>query len=122
MICLPRRLHFLLAVVFIGSVRPTFADGPAERQEAPSADAQAKAEKVIKNLFKDGYAKKKPAELLSFSGKLREEAKELKDDAVVRFVLFREARDLAIQAGSISQALAIVDDMARIYRVGRLEL
>jgi len=84
---------------------------------APDAAAQAAAEKLIRNLFEDDFARKKPAEQLALSTKLLDQAKETKDDPAARFVLLREARDLAVQAGDVVQALRIVDVLAREFDV-----
>jgi hypothetical protein len=88
-----------------------------KRLPVPAADAQAKAEKLIRDLFKDDYGKKKPADQLALTAKLLDQAKETKDDPAARFVLLREVRDLAVQAGDLTQALRIVDDTAREYEV-----
>ena len=101
---------------------PVLAEEPAKKLPAPDPAAQAAAEKLIKNLFKDDYAKKKPADQLALSAKLLDQAKETKDDAAARFVLLREARDLAVQAGDVAQALRIVDDIAREFDASALAL
>lgn len=99
------------------AVVPVYAQTATKKQPVPAADAQAKAEKLIKELFKDDYAKKKPADMLALSAKLLDQAKETKDDPTARFVLLREARDLAGQAGDLPQALRVVDETAREYEV-----
>ncbi|MBL8792404.1 MAG: NPCBM/NEW2 domain-containing protein [Planctomycetia bacterium] len=98
---------------------PALAEEPAKKLPAPDAATQAAAEKLIKNLFKDDFAKKKPAELLALSAKLLEQAQETRDDAAARFVLFREARDLAPQAGELPRALAVIERLAREFDVSR---
>jgi len=96
---------------------PVLAEEPVKKLAAPDAAAQATAEKLIKNLFKDDFARKKPAEQLALAAKLLDQAKETKDDPAARFVLLCEARDLAVQAGDVAQALRIVDELAREFDV-----
>jgi hypothetical protein len=112
-----------VAVLLVGG-----AAGPAEnpkdkRTPVPDAAAQDKAEKLIKGLLKEDYAKKKPAEMLALVTKLAKEAKDgfyvtavnRVDGTVARFVLLREARDLAIQAGETAMVLQLVDQMVQEY-------
>lgn len=98
---------------------PVIAEGPAKKLPAPDAAAQAAAEKLIKSLFKDDYLKKRPADQLALSAKLLDQARETKDDPTARFVLLREARDLAVQAGDVAQALRIVDELGREFDVSQ---
>jgi tRNA A-37 threonylcarbamoyl transferase component Bud32 len=92
------------------------------RTPVPDAAAQEKVDKLIKDLFKDDYAKKAPADKLALSAKLLEQAGETKDDAAARFVLLREARDLAAQAGNLEEALKTVDELTKQYAVNGLEM
>jgi hypothetical protein len=94
-------------------------DEPAkdERSLVPEAASQEKAEKLIKELFKDEYARKTPRGRLSLAAKLVEEARETKDDPAARFVLMREARDLAAQAGDSSEAIKAVEMMAKEFTI-----
>jgi hypothetical protein len=72
---------------------------------------------LIRDLYKADYAKKKPQDLLDLSAKLLQEAGETKDDAAARFVLLREARDLAAQAGSAPACLEAIDELAKEYDI-----
>jgi hypothetical protein len=83
----------------------------------PDAEAQTKAEKLIKDLFKDDYAKKNSSDLLALATKLLEQARETKDDPAAKFVLYREARDLAARAGEPGQALQIVNETAKEFAI-----
>src|SRR5207302_1396206 len=47
---------------------------------------------------------------------------ETTDDPVTRFVLWREARDLAAQAGDTARAFKAVDALAKEYQVNGLEM
>jgi hypothetical protein len=86
----------------------------------PDKEAQAKVLKVIKDLYKVDYAKRKPREILELAAKLIQEAAETKDDPTARFVLLREARDLAAQAGSAATCLQAIDELAKEYDIDAL--
>lgn len=88
----------------------------------PDPAAQKEAEKVIREVFKDDYAKRQPAERALLARKLLGQGVESKDDAVARFVLFREARDLAVQAGDVDLCLKSIDEMGKVYDVDPVSL
>ena len=56
-----RCLSSMLALLLLGAV----LIGAEERAIVPEAEAQAKAEKIIKDLFKADYAKKSPADVVA---------------------------------------------------------
>jgi serine/threonine protein kinase len=95
---------------------PAPPPGPAKLPE-PDQIAQRKAQAEIQGLFKEEYAKKTPADRLALARKLIETAGQTKDDPVSRFVLYREAQDLAMLAGDFELALGTVDEIAKIYAV-----
>lgn len=84
---------------------------------SPSAAEQAEAEKLIKDVFKEEYAKRAPADRLALARKMLAQASETRDDPKARFVLLREARELALQAGDVSTALQAVDELSRTFKV-----
>ncbi len=92
------------------------APGPAKLPE-PDAAAQKKAQQEIQGLFKEEYAKKAAADRLALARKLIETAGQTRDDPVSRYVLYREAQDLAMLAGDFELALGTVDEVARSYAV-----
>jgi WD40 repeat protein len=98
---------------------PEVVGKPPEPKKAPVPDEakQAEAEKLIKDLFKEEYAKRKPAERLALAAQLLDKAKESEDDPIARFVLLREARDLAAQGGDAAAVLTAIDELARGYAV-----
>jgi hypothetical protein len=94
----------------------------AKRIPVPDNEAQAKVLKVIKDLYKADYAKRKPQEILELAAKLLQEAAETRDDPTARFVLLREARDLAAQAGNAATCLQAIDELAREYEIDALAM
>src|SRR5262249_3883664 len=89
---------------------------------APAEEACKEAEKVIREQFKKEYAKKTAAERVALAEKLLEVGSETKDDRTARYVLFREARTVAAQAGILELTLKAVDDLAPYYIVDLREL
>src|SRR5262249_5660973 len=82
----------------VGGVPPAEPKRPAARRlTVPGNDEQAEAEKLIKKRFETEY--KKPAERGALAAKLLDMARATNDDPTGRYVLLREARDLAAQAG-----------------------
>jgi hypothetical protein len=93
-----------------------------DRAPVPDADAQTKAEKLIKDLFKADYAKRRASDMLELAAKLLQQAEETMDDPTSRFVLLREARDLAARAGDPDLALKAIEELAKNYVVNSPEL
>ncbi len=94
---------------------------PARLPE-PDAAAQRTAEQKIRQLFSDAYARRTADDRLELSRRLLREAHGTDDDPVARFVLLREAADLAAQAGDTETAAAAIDRMAAGYEVDAVAL
>lgn len=88
-----------------------------DRLPVPSAEAQKGAETIIREIFKDEYAKRDQGDRLKLARKLREQALETAGDAPAQFVLLRESKDLASQAGDFSAALQAISELARRFAV-----
>jgi hypothetical protein len=100
------------------------AADPAEKSErmpVPDAAAQAKAEKTIKDIYKAEYAKKKLADQIDLAEKLLKQSDDTGDDPAARFVLLREARELAAKAGETGLASKAGDEIVRLYEVPALK-
>jgi WD40 repeat protein len=94
---------------------PAAEKAPPKRAAVPSKDEQADAEKLIKKRYEAEY--KKPAERGDLARKLLDKAKATNDDPTGRFVLLREARDLAAQAADPVTALQAADQLVQLYEV-----
>lgn len=92
-------------------------DALGERKPAPDAKALAEAEAGIKDIFKDEYAKAKPADKEALSKKLAQQAVETKDDAASEYMLWRESALLAAQAGSVHAAMHAIDSLSAHFTV-----
>lgn len=110
-----RIISVLVFLLLLGHL----AAAGAERSPVPTAEAQTAAEKVIRDVFKEDYAraKKIPAAKATLAEKLFKEGEKTKDDSTARFTLFREARDLAAAGGDITLALQVVDLMVADFNV-----
>src|SRR5437588_9574851 len=116
---MPRNRLFgagLLALALIVAlVRAPSAAGPESGQKKapiPSEADQARARTLIQELYGEEYAKarKDPVALASLARALLQEGRDTTDDPAGRYVLFREARDLAAQGGDPATALQAVDE------------
>jgi serine/threonine protein kinase/formylglycine-generating enzyme required for sulfatase activity/Leucine-rich repeat (LRR) protein len=93
------------------------------RAEVPPTPEVETALKLIRgDLFKDDYAKaKKPDERAALGKMLFTRGMGLAEDPVGRFVMLREARDLAAEGGDTATVDAIVAGAASLYKVEPLE-
>lgn len=90
---------------------------PQDKAPEPDANAQKEKLKTVKDLFKDEYAKKTPADQAALAKTLLNRGGEMKDDPVAYYVMLREARDLAAGSGDIETALHAVDEIAKAFTV-----
>jgi hypothetical protein len=81
----------------------------------PDAAAQSSAEKIIRDIYKAEYARKKPAEREALAASLRKQAMETVGDPNALFVLLREARDIAASVGDFDAAFDAIDAMNRSF-------
>ncbi|MDB5308467.1 MAG: hypothetical protein JWO38_2669 [Gemmataceae bacterium] len=76
----------------------------------PEADLD-KAQETVRALFKAEFTRTKAADRLALGTKLFQQAQETKDDPAARFVLLREARDLAAKAAEPLGVIRAADEM-----------
>lgn len=91
------------------------------RRPVPDAAAQKEAEKLIREVFKDDFAKKAPADKVALATKLIEQGAGSTEDAA-KFVLLREARDLAAGAGDPTVAFQALDALTKAFQVDAIKL
>jgi S1-C subfamily serine protease len=92
------------------------------REPVPGKEALAKAEKTIREQYKDDFAKKKPSEMLEVALKLQRHAAQVADDPPRRFMFFQEALTLAAASGDFLQALKIAEELATDFEISMAEL
>lgn len=98
-------------------IKPVEAAPPAKKRPVPDAAALRESEKLVRELFKEDYAKKAAADKVTLARKLIDLAGQSRDDPSGRFVLLREARDLAGAGGNLGVALQAVDELAKEFEV-----
>jgi WD domain, G-beta repeat len=87
----------------------------------PDKAAQAKAHKLLLDIFEDDLKKADSNDAKSkLAAYLFQQGKETKDDAAVRYVCYRTASELAAKAADVNLALVIVDELSRVYDVDPL--
>src|SRR5262249_13634249 len=89
---------------------------PAERKPIPKDADLIAADKLIKEVFKEDYAKTTRADKLTLAQKLLEQLGETKEEPA-RYVLFREVVNLATQAGDLNQAIQTADKLSKEFAV-----
>src|SRR5688572_9991780 len=94
--------------------------GQDDRTAVPSDDALARAEKLIRDIFKNEYAAKTPAAQQKFAQQLVKQGLDTNDDPAARYVLFRDAADLAARSGDVETMTKAVGLLASGYQVDRL--
>jgi WD40 repeat protein len=93
-----------------------------EKADVPSEARLKAAEKLIKDLFREEYAKRVLTDRLALADKLIEKAGQSPDDLALQYVLLREARDLALKAEDLVVALTAAELMAQAFAVDGLAL
>ena len=102
---------------------PALGQDTAKKNPVPGEAAQAKATKLVKEVYGGEYAKAKTAvEKQALAKKLLDKGNESKDDPVSQFVLLRLARDIAMQATDGQTAFQAIDAMAGAFQVDPTEM
>ena len=102
-----------VAVPVMPAARPV----PARKEPLPEAAALKESEKTIREVYKADYAKKSASDQQALAAKLLSQGRTTTDDPRAQFVLFREARDLALQAGDLDTMLAAIEEMSKSFDV-----
>jgi hypothetical protein len=90
---------------------------PADKRlPVPPATSQAIADKLLREIYRP-YPPALAEERRALALTLIEQSRGTVDDPSARFVLLREARDLAIGVGDVPVAVRAVDEMAIVFKV-----
>jgi tetratricopeptide (TPR) repeat protein len=95
---------------------------PIVKVSVPPQAQIADAEKLIKEVYKADYARKKPGDLLALAAKLIEEGGKTNDNPAAQYVLFRDTIELACRAGDLMLAMRAVDELEAHFKLDALEL
>ena len=103
-----------------GATAARARDTIPERLRVPGARSIAEAEQLVREAFGDARAVRGRAGGLALARKLLEQGQEAaNDDPATRYVLLRDARDLAAAAGDLAVAMAAAEEMVAAFRVKR---
>jgi hypothetical protein len=92
------------------------------RAPVPDAAKQKETERLLKDLFKDQYAKKAAADKQILARTLLDQARRTKDDPVTVWVTCREAQDLAAQVCDVKTLIAAIEETARVFDIDALPM
>ena len=106
----------------VPAVKPAPVMDVTKRAAIPEAVKQKDAEKVVRDLFKDQYAKKAAADRKALARLLLDQAGQVQNDPTSLWVLYREALDAATQSGDQRTAFETIDGMARSFDMDPLAL
>src|SRR5687767_4510629 len=81
-----------------------------EPAPAPSDADRKQAEKLVRDLFKDEFARNTPADRALLARKLLQQAPEARADAPTCFALLSLAEDCALQAGNLDLVWTILEE------------
>jgi hypothetical protein len=88
-----------------------------KRSPVPDASRQREAEKQVKELFREEYSKKTPADRKKLARLLLEQTGKSYEDPAAVWVLCRESQDLAVQTCDIPTLTGCLDLVARYFDV-----
>lgn len=97
--------------------QPKTASEAVQRIPVPEAAKQREAEKMIKDLFKDQYLKKSPADRQALAKSLLEQARKTTDEPAAMWVLYREAQDSSVQAVDVKTAMQAIEETAKVFDI-----
>jgi hypothetical protein len=120
-----RQGAFFALLALVLAVSDNSRIGAVDSQDlapVPEGPAVAEALKLIRSVYKIDCARKKPAEQVEFARKLLKTAVDTKDDITARYVMYREARDIAIKAGDVGLAFEAAGAISRSYAVDPVEM
>lgn len=108
----------ILAVAWCGLVLAAVA--PGGEVSVPEGPQVAEAEHRVQAIFENQYAKRTPTDRQALAQILLRRGRETHDDNTVRYVLYREARDLAVVCGDVKVALGAIDAMAETFHISAI--
>lgn len=83
----------------------------------PEVNLQKETLKQVRDLYKDEYARKSPADQSALAQKLLQKGTETNDDATSKYVLLKEARDVAMVGGDADTAMRAAGELGRSFAV-----
>src|SRR5262249_10808289 len=93
-----------------------------DRLPVPAAGEIARARMDLKDIFQSDYAKIKPADRVALANKLIDESAQTGQTALSRYVMLREACDIAAKAGDVAVMMRAADGLAKDFEVAAGEV
>lgn len=117
-------------VLSLGATTPTrvvTVHGPvtrptAQRMAIPDLASQANAGKFIREVFRSDYGNTMPSQRREFARRLLAQGLETHNDPTMRFVLFREARDIAASAADARLATRAIQMLDRDFVIDEIRM
>ena len=101
----------------------TDGDAATKKLAVPADEEREQSEKLIKDLFKQDFAKAlRLADKAELSTKLLEQAKTTADDATGKYVLLQEASDLSVIAGDFELTEKILSELTTHFDVDAIDV
>lgn len=105
----------LLALSLLGALQE-------KKLSVPDAATQKQAEKLLREVFKEEYGKKAVADRVALARTLLQKGLEKDEEDASRYVLLREAKDLASQAGDWELSFKAVDALGQWFELDGVAL
>lgn len=93
-----------------------------KRAPVPEPARQKEAEKLLRELYKDQYARKAPADRQALARALLEQARKSTEDPAALWVVYREAQDVAAGVCDVRTAVTAIDETAKYFDVDVLPM
>src|SRR3954452_20441725 len=105
--------HRTLPITLVLSLFITpLAPAQYARQPVPNSSKQSPVLYKIKSDYKTEYGMREAADQLSLASTFLKEARQPATDPVKKYVLLREARELAVNGGDLAVAFDAIDETA----------
>jgi hypothetical protein len=117
-----RTLSTLFAIWLFFGVAHAQGQTEDSRQPVPNSSKQYPIIKQLHEEHKTEYADRDAAAQLALARAFRKDAASSADDPARQFVLLREARELAVNAGDLDEAFGVIDDMAKSFTVDAADM
>src|SRR6476646_5431645 len=102
---------------FLVLLLASLAHAQEQRQPVPNSGKQGPVLYKLKTDYKAEYAKKEAADQLALATTFLKQAREPNTDPVKKYVLLREARELAVNGGDLNVAFDAINEMAKDFQV-----
>jgi WD40 repeat protein len=120
-----QRLFSLAAVVCLAVAGglPIPAGQPINKRPVPDTKALGNAEELVNDIFKEEIAKAVDAEARTkLAVNLAQQGDESADDPAARYVLYCQAKNLAVLAGNPALTMSTIDKIAQYFEVSAIAL